>query len=185
MRTEKREKQRLHALYGESGHYYFSISQVKNRFALCKECLLFEPRLCLKYKRIYGSLKDIELCSITEYQDLSELTERYERLDNLGFGGEFYSYDKFYCPEGALFPFVRTRGKKNCLPIDTGCIWVGTRFEYPRIFVNNNVAQWVSAYSPSGYARKEPFLPYDKVIDILPMLMNKKRYPDLEIDSIF
>lgn len=184
MRSEKKEKQRFHGRFGESGHYYFSLTQTDNRLALCKECLLFEKKVKIRFKKIYESLLDMEQCAITEFSDVRELTKRYQRLDELAFGGEFFPYEKGYLPEGALLPFVRVRGTKRYEIIDTGCIWAGSKYEYPRIFVDNDVANWVCAYSPGGYARKEPFLPYDKIIDILPKLMHKKNYSDLQIETV-
>jgi hypothetical protein len=184
MRLEKQEKQKFHGRFGESGHYYFSLTQTDNRFALCRACLRFDAKVTIKFKRIYGSMLDVERCSIVKYENLKQLTERYQAIDELAFGGEFYRYDKEYCPEGAFFPFIRATGKTRLEIIDTGCIWLGTKFEYPRVFVDNDVANWLSGYSPGGYPRIKPFLPYDKVIDILPKLMHKKNYSDIELDSI-
>jgi hypothetical protein len=183
MRSEKKERQKFHGRFGESGHYYFTASQTDNRLALCKDCLLFERGVVIRFKKIYESLRDMEQCAILEYNDVSELHERYQRLDELAFGGEFFPYEKGCLPEGALLPFVRARGTRRYELIDTGCIFIGTKYEYPRIFVDNEVARWFSAYSPGGYARKKPFLPYPAILDVLPELMHKKNYADLNIES--
>lgn len=129
-------------------------------------------------------MRDAEACSLCEFDSVSSLSDRYEKLDQVGYGGKFEKYEKQYCPEGALFPFVRVRGRKNFQFIDTGCIWIGTRFEYPRIFVRNEVANWLCPYSPGGYVRKDPFRPYHQVIQILPRLMNKAHHPDIEIPGL-
>lgn len=182
MRNEPKRK--FHERYGDSGHFYFSIPQADNRFALCKESLLFERGVLVKFKKIYGSMRDVELCSILEFDSVDALSERYDKLNQLGYGGEFERYDKQYCPEGALFPFVRVRGRKKYEIIDTGCIWAGTRFEYPRIFVDNDVANWLCPYSPGGFPRKDPFRPYYQVIQITSKLMNKLHHPDIQLPGL-
>jgi len=183
MPTKRTESQKFHERYSDDGHFYFSRTQADNRFALCRECLRFKKSTKVRFRRIYGSLKDIEKCSIVEYSSVYVLHERYLRLAGLADGGEYWRYDQDYCPEGSFFPFVRTSAASYA-PIDTGCIWLGTRFEYPRIFVSNEVAKWISPYSPGGFPRVDPFRPYFQVIDILPRLMNKARYPDLDIDTL-
>jgi hypothetical protein len=169
---------------GVSGYPYFGKAQTDNRFALCKESLLYEGGIILRFKKIYSSLRDIELCSITDFDSVDELSERYKKLDSLGYGGEFEKYDKSYSPEGALYPFLRVRGRRKYEFIDSGCIWIGTKFKYPLIFVNNDIANWISPYSPGGLVRKEPFLPYFKIREIMPRLMNQNRYADLDVDGL-
>lgn len=168
----------------ELGGYAFSLTQTDIRFALCKESLLFEKSVSIGLKKIYGSIRDIELCAITECDSVDELADRYEKLNALGYGGEFAKYDKQYCPEGALFPFVRFKGRKNLELIDEGCIWIGSRFEYPRIFVANEVANWLCPYSQGGTVRIDPFRPYFQVVQILPKLMNKHHHPDIDLPGL-
>lgn len=182
MRNEPQRK--FHGRYGDSGHFYFSLAQVENRFALCKESLLYDRSVVLRYKKIYGSMRDMELCSITEFESVSELSARYDKLNQIGYGGEFERYDKQYCPEGALILFVRVKGRRKYEIVDTGCIWLGSRFEYPRIFVDNDVANWLCPYSPGGFARKDPFRPYYQVIQILPKLMNRAHHPDIDLPGL-
>lgn len=184
MSTRREGPVKLQGRYSDSLHYYFSITQTDNRFALCKECLCYDLKVKIKFKGIYSSMKDMELCSMPEYDFTEQLTERYSRLNEVAYGGEFARYDKGHCPEGALFPFVRLKGSKKFEFIDTGCIWIGSKFSYPLIFVDNDVAHWISPYSVSGYVRQEPFLPFAQVVKIIPKLMNKNIYPDLEIDSL-
>jgi len=86
----------------------------------------------------------------------------------------------FAAAEGAFFPFVRTRFNSH-QAIDEGCIWIGNRSEYPLIYVQNCVAKWVCPYSKCGFVRTEPFLPVDEARKILPRLMNRVIYPDLEV----
>ena len=168
----------------ELGGYAFSLTQTDMRFALCKESLLFDKSIKIGLKGVYGSLTDIELCGITKFNSVDELSVRYSKLNALGYGGKFVKYDKKYCPEGALFPFVRFRGLKNMELIDEGCIWIGNRFEHPRVFVANEVANWLCPYSPGGFARIDPFRPYFQVIEILPKLMNKYHYPDIDLPGL-
>lgn len=184
MSTRKEQQRKFQGRFGESGHFYFSLAQTESRFALCKEALLYERVVNLKFKKIYGSMRDVELCSIAEYESVGELSARYNKLDQLAYGGEFEKYDKQYCPEGALYPFVRVKGRKNYEIVDTGCIWVGTRFEYPRIFVDNDIANWLVPYSPGGFVRKDPFRPYAQVIQIMSKLTNTAHHPDLDMPTI-
>jgi hypothetical protein len=145
--------------------------------------LLHENGIILRFKKIYGSLRDIELCALTEFDSIEELSDRYERLNSLGYGGEFFKPDTVSSPEGGLYPFLRVRGRKRYEFIDSGCIWIGTKFEYPRVFVDNEIANWFCPYSPGGVVRREPFLPYAKAIQIMPRLLNRNRYADLDIDG--
>jgi hypothetical protein len=107
-------------------------------------------------------------------------TKQYFELNQKAWGGEYLDYDKITAPEGAFFPFVRTRFNSH-QPIDEGCIWIGNMSEFPRIYVNNSVARWTCPYSKCGFVRKEPFLPMAEARKILPRLMNKVIYPDLDV----
>lgn len=183
MPTSKKESQRFQERYSDSGHFYFSRTQTDNRFSLCRECLIFEKGIKVRLRRIYGSIADVEKCSIVEPSNVLDLHNRYVSLAMLADGGEYCKYDKELCPEGALFPFVRTK-TASLAPVDTGCIWIGTRFEYPKIFVDNEVARWLSPYSPGGFPRVDPFRPYFQISDFLPKLMNKAWHPDLNINRL-
>lgn len=183
MPTRKRENQKFHGRYSDDGHFYFSRTQTDNRFALCKESLTYKKGVKIRLRRIYSSIKDVEKCSLPEYWSVHKLHKRYVDLALLADGGRYYRYDQECCPEGALFPFVRT-ANSSLAPIDTGCIWLGSRFDYPLIFVDNEVAKWISPYSEGGFPRIDPFRPYFEVIDILPKLMNKARYPDLDVEGL-
>lgn len=176
--------QRFQVYQGETGHFYFNRTQSDNRFALCKASLLYEKGVILRFKKIYASTRDIELCSLIDFDSVDQLKERYDRLEELGYGGEFEKYDKMVAPEGALFPFLRVRGRVKYEFIDSGCIWIGSKFEHPRIFVDNSVAHFFSAYSPGGTVRTEPFLPYVKIVQMMPQLLNRNRYADLEINGL-
>jgi hypothetical protein len=181
MPTGRTGSQRFQERYSDSGHFYFSLTQVDNRFALCKECLRFKKGVKIRLRRVYASTQDVERSAVVEYRSVRDLHTRYFDLAVRADGGEYYKYDKSYCPEGSLFPFVRTAAS-SFVPIDTGCIWLGTRFEHPRIFVDNQVAKWISPYSPGGFPRLDPFRPYSEVIDIFSKLMNQSRYPDLDLE---
>lgn len=184
MPTERRERQNYQERFSDTGHYYFSLTQVDIRFSLCKESLLFEHGIYLYFKKVYRSLRDIEECAVLRGDNKRKLRERYRSLEDLGFGGKFKKYDKEYCPEGAMFPFVRARGRRKLDILDTGCIWLGTRFEYPLVYVDNGVADWVSCYSQTGRVRKDPFRPYYQVVDLVPKLCDKEKYPDLNVDLL-
>lgn len=184
MRTESQERQKFHGRFSESGHFYFSIAQTDTRFALCRDALRFDTKANIKLKRVYQSINDSEDYALTEFTSSFEFQDRYEQVDDCGFGGEFEPYDKGCCPEGAFFPFIRAKGRRKFEIIDTGCIWIGTRFDYPLIYIDNDVANWIGCYSPSGRVRRDPFRPYPDVIDYLPKLSNKERYPDLNVDLL-
>lgn len=170
--------------WGESGHPYMTQRQSVARFDLCREALAFQSNVFIRFKKLYESFAQMEEYSILDCSDSSVLNDKYLQLYELGYGGEFSRYDKFTCPEGALFPFVRLKGRKKFEFIDTGCIWIGTKFDYPRIFVDNSVANWLNPYSHTGFVRTDPFLPYFQVIKIKHKFTSESLYPDIELDSL-
>lgn len=174
-------KLKLHYKYSETGALLFTGAQTKKRFALCREALTGNKKYSLRVKKIYESQKDLESHCIKEYVMQDAFTKNYLELYQRAWGGEYFDYREFCSAEGAFFPFVRTRFNSH-QPVDEGCIWIGNINSYPLIYVANNVAKWVCPYSQGGFVRVEPFLPYAEVKRILPRLMNKRIYPDLDFD---
>jgi hypothetical protein len=145
-----------------------------------KEALTNNKNYTLRVKDIYSSLSEIEENCIADPDKVYLFTPRYFELSEIAWGGKYIDYTTIASPEGAFFPFVRTRFKSH-QPIDEGCIWIGTASEFPLIYVANNVARWTCPYSKCGFVRKEPFLPMAEARKILPRLMNKVMYPDLDV----
>jgi hypothetical protein len=119
-----------------------------------------------------------------EFQIAGLFTDRYFQLQQRAWGGMYFDFTKkFASAEGAFFPFVRTRFNSH-QPIDEGCVWIGNATSYPLIYVHNKIAKWLCPYSAGGFVRKEPFLPFAEAREILPLLLNKKIYPDISADFI-
>jgi len=174
-----RQPKKLHYKYSESGNLLFTETQTKRRFALCKEALTNSKSYTLRIKDIYSSLFNAEENAIPEADKVYLFTQRYFELSEMAWGGKYIDYEAFTAPEGAFFPFVRTRFRSH-QPIDEGCIWIGNVSEFPLIYVSNSIAKWVCPYSKGGFVRTEPFLPMVEARKILPRLMNKVIYPDLD-----
>lgn len=172
---------KLHYKFSETGALLFTEAQTKKRFALCREVLTAGKRYSLRIKKIYDSQNDLESNCIKEYLAEHIFTERYLDLYQRAWGGEYFAISKFCAAEGAFFPFVRTRFNSH-QPIDEGCIWIGNANCYPLIYVANNVAKWACPYSQGEFVRIEPFLPYAEARKIIRRLMNKRIYPDLDVN---
>ena len=170
-----------HFKFSETGALLFTGEQTKRRFALCKESLSNKKSYSVRIKKIYESQIDLEQNCIKKYESELNFTKRYFELYQRAWGGEYFDINKFAAAEGSFFPFVRTRFNSH-QPIDEGCIWLGSASAYPLIYVANNIARWVCPYSRGGYVRCEPFLPYAEAKKILPRLINKRIYPDLDFD---
>lgn len=175
----QKRSQKLHFKFSETGTLLFTEAQTKRRFALCREAITCKKKYSLRIKKIYINQLDLEKYCLKSYVSEVEFTKRYFELYQRAWGGEYFIPEKFAAAEGAFFPFVRTRFNSH-QPIDEGCIWIGSANEYPLIYVANNIARWVCPYSAGGHVRTEPFLPYAEARKILPRLMNKRIYPDLD-----
>lgn len=180
--TQKVAK-RFVAKYSERGELLITASQVKKRLHLCREALSNNKSYTTRFKDIYESLEEIENNAMKEFEIAGLFTDRYFQLQMRGWGGVYANYDQSALPEGAFLPFVRTRFNSQT-PVDEGCIWIGSFSEFPRIYVANNVAKWVSPYSKSGYVITEVFLPYAEARKILPRLADRRMYPDLDVTFI-
>ena len=134
----------------------------------------------MRLKNIYSSQIDIEKNAMKTFEIAGLFTDRYFQLQQRAWGGVYFNYKNFSAVEGAFFPFVRTKFN-SYQAVDEGCIWIGSKSEYPLIYVHNNIAKWNCPYSKCGFVRVEPFLPTDEARKILPRLMNKVIYPDLQV----
>lgn len=172
---------KLHYKFSESGKILFTEAQTKRRLRLCVEALSNDKSYSTRFKDIYESQDDLERNAMREFEIAGLFTDRYFQLQQRAWGGIYNRYDKFASVEGAFFPFVRTRFNSH-QPIDEGCVWIGNMNSYPLIYVANNIARWISPYSVGGFVRKEPFLPYPEARKILPRLMNRLIYPDLNVE---
>ena len=177
-------KAKLHLLYSESSHILFTQEQTKKRFAICRTALTNNKKYSLRLKKIYTSQQEIEDFSLQKLESVTKFTDVYFELAQRAWGGQYFAYDKTCATEGGFYPFVRTRFNSH-QPVDEGCIWIGGIDSYPLIFVANTVAQWICPYSPGGFLRTEPFLPYHEALKILPRLMNKKIYTDLDVQLTY
>jgi hypothetical protein len=147
---------------------------------LCREALSNDKAYTTRFKQVYDFQSQMEKAAIKDFSSEHEFTNRYFKLQQLGWGGVYEDYTRIPCAEGVFLPFVRTRFNSH-QPIDEGCVWLGNLATYPLIYVANNIARWISPYSRGGFVRKEPFLPYAEARKILPRLMNKVIYPDLDV----
>lgn len=158
----------------------FTSTQTDNRFSLCRKALCPTRKLTIKIKDCYSSDPQIQgLCKLKflseDYFDIN-----LAKVEQLAWGGKFTTHK--YALEGAFYPFVRCIERHR--PIDTGCIWIGTRHEYPRIYVDNLVANWLCPYSKMGYVLTEPFEPLHRVIENWGKLANRTLYPFLNLPPV-
>jgi len=174
---------RFCAKYSQRGELLITANQVKNRLHLCREALSNNKSYTTRFKDIYESLEEVENNAMKEFEIAGLFTDRYFQLQMRAWGGVYTSYDQSALPEGAFLPFVRTRFNSQT-PVDEGCIWIGSFEEFPRIYIANSIAKWVSPYSGMGFVRVEPFLPYAEARKILPRLADKRMYPDLDVTFI-
>ena len=179
----QKQAKKFHFKYSETGELLFTKAQTKRRFALCREALTNNKSYSLRIKDIYKNQLDVERNAMPEFQISELFTDRYFQLQQRAWGGVYFDYNDFCSAEGAFFPFIRTRFNSH-QPVDEGCIWIGNKSCYPLIYVHNNIAKWNSPYGRGGFVRTEPFLPFAEARKILPRLMNKAIYPDLNI-SLF
>lgn len=171
---------KYHEMISPLGWPIFTSSQTDNRFALCKKALCPDRKILLKLKDCYRSESQAQKFCRLKFLSEEHFTLNLEKIQELGWGG-IHVMPKFAL-EGGFYPFVRYINK--CRPIDMGCIWIGTRHEYPRIFVDNKVANWLCPYSKMGYIMTEPFEPLYRVIENWSRLANKRHYPDLDLSPV-
>lgn len=171
---------KYHQQYSTTGWPLFTSSQTDNRIALCRKALCPNRSLTLKFKDCYESNFVAEKFCKIKFIYAEYFTEHLKKVSELGWGG-LYKVPKL-APEGAFYPFIRCLEKHR--PIDSGCIWMGTKAEYPRIYVDNRVADWLCPYSKMGYILTEPFEPLSSVIANWKKLSDKRLYPGLDLPPI-
>jgi hypothetical protein len=171
---------KYHEKKTKGGWPMFTSSQTDNRFALCKKALCPDRSLLVRFKDCYQSEEHIQ-----EFCRLKFLSEEYfeynvRDLKLLPWGGNYKVYK--FALEGAFYPFVRCVQKTR--PLDTGIIWIGTKHEYPRIWVDNSVANWLCPYSRGGHVMTEPFEPLYKVLDNWARLSDRRFFPFLNLPPV-
>lgn len=176
-------KSRFQKKYSDSGKLIFTKSQTDIRIALCRAALAPTRQYSIRFKKIYETVEEIEKFCLLDFSE-NVFTKNLLKISLIAWGGKFQRYDMDYSPEGAFYPFVRFAGK-SFTPVDTGAIWIGARDCYPRIFVDNGVAEWVEPYSRSGLVMTEPFQTLPNVSKNLRRLSNKAIYPMLDIEETF
>jgi len=166
----------------ESGFYSFNKTQAFLRFSLCREALSQKKRFTVKYKHIYQEGTIAEQYAVPEFAGAEVFNAIYNELLLLGWGSRFYNYDKRPCAEGSFYPFIRYSGHKAKNVVDQGCIWIGGRSVYPRIYLDNHYANWFKPINRSGHVRLKPFLPLGEIQTELMKLRNRKIIQSLTID---
>lgn len=168
---------KYHHKRNQYGWPLFTSNQTENRIALCRKALCPQRDLTLRFKDCYPS--EQEIVKFCKLQFLSEeyFNENAKSIQEMGWGG-CYKTPKSAL-EGAFYPFVRCI--QRCRPIDTGIVWIGTKYEYPRIYVDNLVANWLCPYSEAGYVMSEPFEPLPRVLQNWSQLADRRRYPSLSL----
>lgn len=136
--------------------------------------------MTVKFKDCYESDSIAQRFCKLEFLYGEYFTENLKKIDELGWGGVFAT-PKFAL-EGAFYPFIRCLQRHR--PTDIGCIWIGTKHEYPRIFVDNRVADWICPYSKMGHIMTEPFEPLGNVLTNWNRLSDKRMYPCLDLPPI-
>lgn len=171
---------KYHEMFTKEGCPIFSSTQTENRIALCKKALCPDRSLIIRFNDCYES--DSEAAKYRKLHFLSGeyFDENAKSLRELGWGGR-YKTPK-YAIEGGFYPFVRCMQKIR--PVDAGIIWVGTRHEYPRIWLNNLVAFWLCPYTKAGYVMTEPFEPIDRVLANWHRLSDRRLYPSLMLPPV-
>lgn len=162
------------------GWAVISKPQTQTRLALCREALCGNSRsLRLKFKRCYDSDLVIQKHARLKFTSTEDFQSTYEDIDQYGWGGEYMKIETAL--EGAFYPFVRVRGGT---PIDCGAIWIGTFHDFPKIYVDNLVANWLCPYTKSGLVVTEPFEPLARVLENWNRLANSTLFPALELEPV-
>lgn len=171
---------RYREMVNDHGWSIFSSAQTENRIALCKRALCPDRSLLIRFKDCY--LSELEAQKYCKMKFLSEhdFNKNAENLRQLAWGGRFVAPK--YALEGGFYPFVRCVQKVR--PLDSGIIWIGTRYEYPRIYVENLVANWLCPYSKGGHVMSEPFEPLHRVLDNWERLADRRYYPCLALPPL-
>lgn len=167
-------KKKYHERFSEAGVSIFTTTQTDNRIALCKEALTSEGFL-LRLTDSFGELGQ-ERFRVMDF-DVLAFNRLRDELFSIAWGGRYLKVRN--AVEGGLYPFVRCQQRNR--PVDRGVIWIGTRYEYPRIYVTNYVAEWISPYTAGGSVMTEPFESLARVTANWAKLSNYVNYPDLDL----
>lgn len=171
---------RFHQRSNENDWPVFTANQTDIRIALCRAALCPDKKMILRFKDCYQSDTDIEKFCKTEFLSEEYFNLLIDSLRGLAWGGKYKSPK---CAlEGAFYPFVRC--VKRVRPIDSGIIWIGTRYEYPRIWIDNMVATWLCPYSKGGHVMVEPFEPLHRVLDNWARLSDRRFFPFLDLPPV-
>jgi hypothetical protein len=131
-------------------------------------------RSFIRLKQVYAGQQEIEKWAITEYSHPRLFDEHLLSLEcELGWNGGTHAYHNSPCVEGSFYPFVRYRGISGSSILDTGCIWIGNRYCFPRIYVDNTLAWWDEPYDKKGEIARDPFLPYFALAEKLQSFLSK------------
>ena len=171
---------RHHSFFNENGWSLFSSSQTDNRLALCKRALCCTRKLTIKLKDCYASDAVAQKYCKMKFTSVDSFDENAKELSQLAWGGRFRTPVKAL--EGGFYPFVRCIQRTR--PIDAGIIWIGTRYEYPRVYVDNLVAHWLCPYTPTGSVMVLPFAPLPHVIEGWQRLSDRRQYPSLSLPPV-
>lgn len=133
----------------------------------------------LRFKHWHRSDMDLQKYARLSPTSREDFTERMQEMSQFGWGGQYWKPE--VALEGAFYLFVRCNGRK---PIDTGAIWIGTRYDFPLIYVDNSVANWICPYTRTGRVMTEPFEPIHRVIENWARLSNRKLYPSLNLQPL-
>jgi hypothetical protein len=171
---------KYHEMFNEYGWPVFSSSQTENRLALCKRALCETRRLTIKIKDCYRSELEAQKYCKLRFVSENYFSENAAGINELAWGGMYQTLRNGL--EGGFYPFVRCIERNR--PVDSGIIWLGTRHEYPRIYVDNLVANWLCPYSKSGSVLTEPFAPLPRVVEIWARLADRRLYPGLDLPPV-
>lgn len=133
----------------------------------------------LRFKQWQNSDYDIQKRARMTPTSREDFSEVLADINQFGWGGRYYKFEQAL--EGAFYPFVRCSGR---VPVDTGAIWIGTRYDYPLIYVDNTVANWICPYTKSGKVMVEPFEPFHRVVENWHRLSNRRLYPCLKLAPV-
>jgi hypothetical protein len=173
-------KAKIRQLFTESGWPVFTTTQTETRIALCRAAICPQGKYRIKFKKIYQKQNDETKFARTTFPAKQEIEQLTLEIELLPWGGEYSTYKQ--APEGAFYPFVRSKGPG---PIDTGIIWIGTKYDFPKIYIGNTVANWLCPYNSSGTVMTEPFAPLADVITNWSKLADKRFFPMLDLPPVW
>ena len=158
----------------QSGHFIFNKMQSQARLRLCKDALR-GIRCWLRFKDIYRSQEEAAKYAIQTFIGPETFDAHLQEIEcELGWNGKSNSYENAGLAEGGFYPFARCKGSHGANLIDMGCIWIGNRHCYPRIYVDNELAWWDEPYDLNGELAQFPFLPYSELHSKMHKLRNAK-----------